>query len=1306
MRNLKRVLSLALALVMMLGMMIIGASAASADFPDAAEIDYTEAVDVISGLGIMTGDDKGNFNPDSILTREQAAKIICYTLIGAENADKLGNNTQIFTDVAAGRWSAGYIAYCANLGILVGDGNGKFRPEDYLTGVQFGKMLLTAAGYDAEMEGYVNNADWATNIATDMIDNDLDIKGVIMADNLKREQAAQMLLQAMDMDTVRYGNGNVIGMVGPFETGDTFAEKYFPKLEKIEGVVTANEYADLNSGKALAAGKTVIGGKTYKGTTALTDIGESRVGWANDGKILYLADSGKNTVFETGAATSFLDKKGEFDSSVFSKTTGMKYGKDTEEYKQFDDAIVDTYEADIRIVYSTDGTYDHAKTIRVDTTFKKASQTYEDLYNIFNDDDYETGWVLVGTTASTDNDKNFANDVSNGMSFKKFVNEYLTSDEENTVTVNKTGNGDWLKIVDNDNDGTADYVFLTEFTMEEVVSLSKKGVLTLTSEDDSKIEFGGTGKNDIPYATSEEDLTKGDVVLYTVIDGTAYVELAPSFTGEVDKYTYKTGVLTVDGEDYEQSDIAEHTGYLNELEAAEKETEYTYYQDFFGYIRIFSEPIDAAGDLVLLTDAYYQTGKNSNDAAVKAYLNDKLSTYDVNTRKMGGFIDAHGDNNNWGKLKEYWNDNDAMTNVARYTESDGVLSLATAKTYTFDKKGNENGIKTDYVDLDEQTFKAGETDFKGTYTRDDDDADYEADVNSVIVQANKNTVFYYVSRDDKTRAAVVDEVIVGYKNTIAVTTNDTIKAMYAVATNVSSDAYKTNYWVADVIVIETEDPVVAISKDVTLVYNVENKTYKDYAGVKALNNNADDVSLNVVSLNGNDYDKFVQSDIVNPWFYTNSVDKNGDSYLRRITKDYDEYGIYAVTVDRQNMLYEYFKTLGDKKTIEFNADTLPVYDIVEKTKANSLDDDGGDLKVKVVESYIIYTVKDKAVYAIHVDTDKASATKDLFDAIVEDALPQDTKDLRAAKAAAVEALKNYAAATVDSAYINSIYADLTVEDIQDTLDEQIDRINACTDTDAVDAIIDASLAVEEHTGEETGVAALDAAAINAASAAATIAVVEDETELAAAVDDSNIKTIKLGADIELTTALKLGAGVTLDGQGHTIFAEGPYNVGGSGSHAAILVEHVADVTIKDLTVVGPNARTNQWDEGEYGIQIFGDDAGATLENVTVNGANTGIGVFSCTVTLKGEIDVSGNEFGGILVDQGSTCSNPGKLVIAKGATLVNAAEAAGAPTIWCETALKGSVTKGDQTLYRYDFKKDETTTQITYYLAKSNVPTV
>ena len=93
------------------------------------------------------------------MTREQAAKIITYMLLGQTAADALTTNTAPFQDVAANRWSAGYIAYCANVGIIDGDGKGSFHPTQEVTGYQFAKMLLGVLGYGVKDE-YVGT-NWA-----------------------------------------------------------------------------------------------------------------------------------------------------------------------------------------------------------------------------------------------------------------------------------------------------------------------------------------------------------------------------------------------------------------------------------------------------------------------------------------------------------------------------------------------------------------------------------------------------------------------------------------------------------------------------------------------------------------------------------------------------------------------------------------------------------------------------------------------------------------------------------------------------------------------------------------------------------------------------------------------------------------------------------------------------------------------------------------------------------------------------------------------------------------------------------------
>ena len=77
MRNLKRVLGLALASVMVLSMMVVGAGAANYDdFTDKDEIVNTEAVQMLVELGVLQGKDSGAFDPPGIFSRGEMAKII------------------------------------------------------------------------------------------------------------------------------------------------------------------------------------------------------------------------------------------------------------------------------------------------------------------------------------------------------------------------------------------------------------------------------------------------------------------------------------------------------------------------------------------------------------------------------------------------------------------------------------------------------------------------------------------------------------------------------------------------------------------------------------------------------------------------------------------------------------------------------------------------------------------------------------------------------------------------------------------------------------------------------------------------------------------------------------------------------------------------------------------------------------------------------------------------------------------------------------------------------------------------------
>lgn len=143
---LRRKLFFSIALSMVCYCLLIG-GALAANFPDVPEsAAYAEAVNVLADNGILNGDENGNFNPNNTVTRAEFSAIIC-RLLGVEEDAKVLTQSK-FSDVSSSHWAKGYIAKAAELGIVNGNEDGTFKPEDKVTFEQAVKMLICAIGFE------------------------------------------------------------------------------------------------------------------------------------------------------------------------------------------------------------------------------------------------------------------------------------------------------------------------------------------------------------------------------------------------------------------------------------------------------------------------------------------------------------------------------------------------------------------------------------------------------------------------------------------------------------------------------------------------------------------------------------------------------------------------------------------------------------------------------------------------------------------------------------------------------------------------------------------------------------------------------------------------------------------------------------------------------------------------------------------------------------------------------------------------------------------------------------------------------
>ena len=277
----KKFLSLVLALVMTMSLVTV--SAGAKDFTDNSKINYEEAVEVMSTLGVVGGYTDGTFKPQGTLTRGAAAKIICNLILGTTTADALTADAAPYKDVATTNVFAPYIAYCAKEGIISGYADGTFRPANTLTGYAFMKMLLGALGLQADKEGYTG-PNWSISVAKRALSKDValdnGLKGEFNgAKAATREEACLYALNMMKAGTFSYPNDNtvIVGNVSVSTSAKAEQDKKTPYYETVFKNLHANNTSDAFGRPATRWDYKGVKIGTYAKTPDLTYVGSQKI---------------------------------------------------------------------------------------------------------------------------------------------------------------------------------------------------------------------------------------------------------------------------------------------------------------------------------------------------------------------------------------------------------------------------------------------------------------------------------------------------------------------------------------------------------------------------------------------------------------------------------------------------------------------------------------------------------------------------------------------------------------------------------------------------------------------------------------------------------------------------------------------------------------------------------------------------------------------------------------------------------------------------------------------------------------------
>ena len=720
MKNLKKVLAMVLAFACTFTM--FASAKVYEDVQPGSE--FSEAITMLSDLGIIQGKTDGKYHPEETITRAEACALIARLLTGDPNVSNFGG-AQNFTDVVKGSWQDSAIGYCVANGITVGVGNGKFEPNRAINDQEFLTMMVRALGYETPdvKQGYP----FSYMTVANAIGLRQDTEMMANTDALRGEDA-QVIYNAMFVD---YAKG--AKMINT--THGTSVEKYPTLAESVWGL----DRAALGTFSGKEDDEVTL--TNCKAHTWVIVGADKKA----EGRVLaYPIDDDTTDIYESDVKAVNGTKHVPYSFKYEGDADALK-GYQVELWGEGKHGTPTWEKGEGKFVYSDEWNIKAIKTVK--------GQTKYDYDASKADAKSDNGTIELGESkldlgSVADNAKK----VSAKNTTETTQTTYLSSEKYNGESVDKDKNvekalnirdGAQYKLMDWDSDGNIDWIVVDEANYFKVESANSKR-LTVTSMKSStkdgdeetqtgaetqtwKLDDLNDEKNYKVKFVAPEDVKEGDILEVTyktaydkgekceVVTATATVVDAEN--QELDKVSTKNNlVLTFNGEtkqlaqnnDKADTIVPANPSKYIDFDEEELGTEFALYMNRNGFIVYSDYATESSNYMMVLDTDNGSDGARPELGALKILTSD--NKVEKNVEVVSDLrIDGSSTSNGYNKSNHSFDETLVVGNVYKYwKDEDGkITKMETAidfKDGGIKSKDYEYVSKNDRLTLDGKSY--------------------------------------------------------------------------------------------------------------------------------------------------------------------------------------------------------------------------------------------------------------------------------------------------------------------------------------------------------------------------------------------------------------------------------------------------------------------------------------------------------------------------------------------------------------------------------------------------------------------------